>query len=390
MSPTACLSLAVLGVVATLPVPTLAEGEPPPAPSVRLRTVEVHAPDLAEIRLGEAVLGVVDAHLPLRVQLPEGRVELRMTPLRGGESRVVSFDVPAEDGVKFSFLRKSSCQPLGEGRLGRISLQTAEPAVLYLGGQRLGETPVFGLTLPAGCVELEVRPLDGSPARTLRLEVAEGRPRSFAEGPLGVPALRTPAREACRHNPFVEQARDALESLDLPRAVQHLQRALTSPESCVEDVTSIHLLRGFTAALEGQHVRAAQELRIALQLGADPKVLGDAPAIVKAARAEALRTPAFLTFSQLGAEAEDDVLRVTVGLTDPLHVAAQVGVYFRASPSAPWALLRVPLATLTTRATVEVPLLEADEAEYFVVLMDRWSGWLATAGTPRAPHRLAE
>ena len=387
MSPIARL---VLAATAALPLAALAQGEGPPAPSVRLRTVEVGVPEPAEIRLGDTLLGIADEHRPLFVQLPEGMVELSMTPLAGGERRVARFDVRATDTMKMAFVRKRTCRVLGEGRLGRVSLQTDEPAAIYASGLRVGETPIFELTLPAGCVELEVRPLDGGPRRTIKLEVAEGRSQRFAEGPLGVPELRAPTREACRHNPFVKQAHDALENLDLPRASQHLQRAITTPESCQEDVASTHLLSGFTAALQGETERAAQALRIALQLGVDPRVLENAPAAVKAARAEALRTPTFLTFTQLGAEAEGDVLRVTVGLTDPLHVSAQVGVYFRASPSAPWALLRVPHLTLTTRATVEVPLLEADEAEYFVVLMDRHSGWLATAGTPQAPHRMDE
>lgn len=379
-----------LAVVAALPVTALAEGEGPPASSVRLRTVEVGAPEPAEIRLGEKVLGIADEQRPLVVQLPEGIVELSMTPLAGGERRVARVEVPANDTLKMAFVRKSTCHSLGEGRVGHISLQTAEPAALYLDGRRVAETPVFGLLLPAGCIEFEVRPLDGGPRRTIKLEVAEGRSQRFAEGPLGVPELRAPTRGACRHNPFVKQAHQALEALDLPRASQNLQRAIASPESCPEDVASTHLLTGFTAALQGETERAAQELRIALQLGVDPRVLDNAPAAVKSARAEALRTPTSLTFTQLGAEAKGDVLRVTVGLTDPLHVSAQVGVYFRASPSAPWALLRVPHPTLTTRTTIDVPLLEADEAEYFVVLMDLWSGWLATSGIPTAPYRMEE
>jgi len=270
---------------------------------------------------------------------------------------------------------------------GSVTLVTNGPVRVRWGDAILGESRDhnFRALLPQGCVELSIEPLDGKPSTVVQVHPAPdkhaiyriGVPDRLPSADFGVPPIARRRGSICRASPFLEQALEGLDAGDLARATSALQRAISAPETCTADLAAIYRLYGFVRGSTGQAERCVSSLQAARALGADLGVLDHAPDAVKACRDDALRTPHALAIKQGAIDRDGDTVSVQLEVDDSLQLADRFGVYFRAGPKAPYALLRLPLG-----ARIELPALAANEAEFFVVLMDRWGGWLATTGTP--------
>lgn len=358
-------------------------------------------------------LGVLPLGGILTLPLPQGCVELTLAPLDGRASTVIPLEVKGTELATFTLagqplrarshtgLSWSSQPPPGpcvsDGGRARLEVRDVVASEVWAGGKRLGTTPLLGLKkVPSGCLDVELRPLDGGPSRWTRLELeAKGTVRLvLAKQP--VPAPTRSAVSGCAAGAGLARAREALADQSYREVREQVRKVESEAEVCPAHLADAALLDAFAAAIRADPERCARVLGRARLLGADLAALDDAPEAVRACREAVGREPrGALRVAIEGAERVGDELRIAVAVEDSLDAVAGVAVYFRGAPDQPFARLRVPFhcASLAAhgkpqRTTVTIPALAAKRGEYFVVAVSGAGGWLATDGDAGAPRRL--
>lgn len=103
-------------------------------------------------------------------------VELALSPrARPASCEALSPASPAlasfASAVEIAAPLEPPCVPLAGDRKGWLTIRTTPAASLFVRDAKLGETPLSRVELPAGCVELRARALEGDREKTLRVEV---------------------------------------------------------------------------------------------------------------------------------------------------------------------------------------------------------------------------
>lgn len=103
-------------------------------------------------------------------------VELALSPrARSASCESLSPTLPVmaslASAVEISSPLEPPCVPLAGDRKGWLTIRTTPSASLFVRDTKLGETPLQRVELPAGCVELRARSLEGDREKTLRVDV---------------------------------------------------------------------------------------------------------------------------------------------------------------------------------------------------------------------------